>query len=492
MTTNPLLCVTVTAPTTAELRRRRDLITEADIVELRIDSVDDPDVAAALDGRRLPVIVTCRAGWEGGGFQGSEEERRRLLHQALDLGADYVDVEWRADFSDLVSRDGGRRIVLSSHDFAGVPADLDERARAMRSTGAAVIKIAVKANRLSDCLTLLDLSRTFGEEQRAVLIAMGEAGLTTRILAQRFGSAWTYAGGVLDVGQVGARKLLEQFRFRSIDANTAVYGLVGLPVAHSVSPAMHNAAFGAAGLNAVYLPLPAADVDDFVAFARGFGLKGASVTIPYKVPLMERVQQVDPVARQVGALNTLKMDGEVWSGRNTDVSGFLQPLRDRHVTVRGKRAAILGAGGSARAVAVALASEGATVAVYARDVEKARDVASLVGGTAATLPPASDSWDLLVNCTPLGMHPRINQSPLAASAVTRGLVYDLVYNPAVTRLMRDAATAGADTIGGLDMLVAQAREQFEWWTGVSSPASVMRAAASRRLSEFNSDEDHLV
>jgi shikimate dehydrogenase len=271
-----------------------------------------------------------------------------------------------------------------------------------------------------------------------------------------------------------------------------VYGVVGRPVAHSVSPVMHNAAFAGTGMNAVYLPLPAADVDDFLTFAAGFDVKGASVTIPYKVPLMDRVQNLDPIARRVGALNTLKRDGNGWSGRNTDVAGFLQPLRDRRVMLAGRRAAIIGAGGSARAVAVALASEGAEVTVYARDLARAQTVASLAGGAAATLPPQPGAWDLLVNCTPIGMHPRTDQSPLPSAALAGGLVYDLVYNPAVTRLLRDAATAGADTIGGLDMLVAQAREQFEWWTGVQPSAGVMRAAASRRLSEFNTDEDHLV
>jgi 3-dehydroquinate dehydratase/shikimate dehydrogenase len=476
----------------SELRRRRDLITDADLVELRLDSVDDPDVAAALSGRTLPVVVTCRASWEGGGFTGSEEERRRLLKQALDLGADYVDVEWRAGFDELLAYEHGRRIVVSAHDFHGVPADLREQARAMRATGAAVVKLAVKASRLTDCLTLMELSRSFGANERAVLIAMGDAGLPTRVLAHRFGSAWTYAGGVRDVGQVSARTLLEQFRYRSISAATGVYGLVGRPLGHSVSPAMHNAAFAGAGLDAVYLPLPAADADDFVAFARAFGLKGASVTIPYKVSLFDRVQDADDLARTVGALNTIRMDGDRWSARNTDVAGFLQPLRDRRVTVAGRRAAILGSGGSARAVAVALSSQGAHVTVHARDAGKAAPVASLVAGTVGPFPPPAGSWDLLVNCTPLGMQPRIDQSPMPASALQRGLVYDLIYNPAVTRLLRDAATAGCDTIGGLDMLVGQAQEQFEWWTGTRPPAGVMRAAASRRLSEFNTDEDHVV
>ncbi len=494
MTTTPLLCVTVTAPTTAELRRQRDLVTEADLVELRLDSVSDPNVAAALDGRRGPVIVTCRARWEGGGFQGPEEDRRHLLRQALDLGAEYVDIEWRAHFDDLVAHEQGARILLSSHDFTGVPADLEDQARAMRATGARIIKIAVKASRLSDCLPLLSLGRTFDEAapQRPVLIAMGEAGLATRILAQRFNSAWTYAGAVRDVGQISVSKLLQQFRYRAVTARTDIYGLLGRPVAHSVSPAMHNAAFGAAGLDAVYLPLPAADADDFLAFAEALGVAGASVTIPYKVALFERASEVDDLARRLGAVNTLKRGAHGWAARNTDVAGFLQPLWDRSVPMRGRRAAILGAGGSARAVAVALAGEGAHVTVHARNTAQAEAVARLVGGEVGAFPPGDGSWDLLVNCTPIGMHPRVDQSPVQSSSLTRGVVYDLIYNPPVTRLLRDAATAGCDTIGGLDMLVAQAQAQFEWWTGGRPAPGVMRSAALKRLSEFNADEDHLV
>jgi shikimate dehydrogenase len=266
-----------------------------------------------------------------------------------------------------------------------------------------------------------------------------------------------------------------------------------LPVAHSLSPAMHNAAFAAAGIDAVYLPLPATDVDDIVEFARAFGLAGASVTIPYKVALFDRVQDVDDLSRAVGALNTVRIEGDRWSARNTDVAGFLQPLRDRQVPLAGRRAAILGAGGSARAVAVGLASRGALVSVHARDARKAQVVATLASGVVGPFPPPPDSWDLLVNCTPVGMHPRIDQSPLpSASLPTRGVVYDLIYNPATTRLLRDAATAGCDTIGGLDMLIGQAGEQFEWWTGTRPQSGVMRAAATKRLSEFNADEDHFV
>ena len=200
----PLLCVTVTAATTAELRRRRDEATAADLVELRLDALRDPDVMGALSGRKSPVVVTCRPRWEGGEFQGSEEERRRLLAAALASGAEYVDVEWRARFDDLTAGPHAARVVLSMHDFEGVPDDLTSKLRAMRSTLAGFVKVAITAKRLTDCVALLDLAPEARRSGRLVLLAMGDYGLTTRILAGRYGSAWTYAGALRSVGQITA------------------------------------------------------------------------------------------------------------------------------------------------------------------------------------------------------------------------------------------------------------------------------------------------
>ncbi len=485
---NASLCLTVAAPTTAELRRQRDEAAGADLIELRLDTVADPDVAGALAGRRRPVIVTCRPTWEGGRFAGSEDERRRLLREALTLGAEYVDVEWRAGFDDLILQ-GGRRVVVSLHDFAGVPRDLADQARAMRRTGAGIVKMAVRTERLSDCLPLLDI----GQESRgdAVLIGMGEPGIATRVLAARFGSRWTYAGEQAQVGQLALGVLRDLYRFSRLTDTSDVYGLVGSPVSHSVSPAMHNAAFRAAGIDAVYLPLRAADADDFLTFAHALGVKGASVTIPFKVALFDRVDECDPVARRIGAINTVRVIDHRWVGGNTDAAAFLPPLRQR-LPLAGARVAVLGAGGAARAVAIALASSGAAITVHARNRRQAEDVAMTVSGRAGALPPEPGSWDVLVNCTPVGMHPHVEETPLRADQLTGRCVYDLVYNPPMTRLLREAAQAGCQTIGGLEMLVGQAQEQFEWWTGTRPPAGVMREAALKRLAEFMHDEDHVI
>ena len=474
------LCVTVTADTTAELRTRRDQVGHADLVELRLDTVRDPSAAAALAGRRTPVIVTCRSKAQGGHFQGSEDERRAILSEALALGAEYVDLEWQGGCVDLLDRTGGRRVVLSHHDFTGIPTDLQTLTQAMLGSGAEIVKVAVMASRLSDCVTL----RALGGNSRVpmVLIAMGEAGIPSRVLANWMGSCWTYAGEGAAPGQLSAERMHDEFRFRRIGARTEIYGVLGKPVSHSVSPSMHNAAFRATHRDAVYLPLAAADFDDFLSFADAVGLRGASVTAPFKVAAFERADECDPVSRRIHSVNTLCRDGSRWLGSNTDVSGFLAPL-ESSMDLRGARAAILGAGGAARSVSVALASAGMRVTIAARRQDQAQSVAALTGAAVSSWPPAPASWDLLVNATPVGTAPRSHESPLSSSYRFRSgtIVYDLVYNPPQTQLLTDAANAGCRTIGGLDMLIAQAQAQFEWWTGQRPADRVMRDAAMARL-----------
>lgn len=475
------LCVTVTADTTAELRTQRDQVADADMVELRLDTVKDPSAAAALAGRTKPVIVTCRPQSEGGHFKGSEEERRAILTDALNLGAEFVDLEWKGSCADLLHLTGGRRIVLSHHDFTGVPSDVHQLAHAMLGSGAAVVKLAVMASQLSDILTL----RHIGQRSPVpmALIAMGEAGIASRILATWMGSCWTYAGHGVAPGQVPAGVLRDEYRFPHISERTAIYGLLGKPVSHSVSPAMHNAAFRAADLDAVYLPLAAADYGDFLAFASAVGLAGASVTAPFKVDAFNNVDDSDALGSRIQSVNTLRRDGERWLGTNTDVAGFLTPL-ESVMPLRGQRATILGAGGAARSVAVALASAGARVSIAARRAEQAQSVAARSGAAVVAWPPAAASWDLLVNSTPIGTSPNVTASPLPEGYDFNGdgLVYDLVYNPPRTALLAQAARAGCKTLGGLDMLVAQAQAQFEWWTGQRPADRVMRDAAMARLS----------
>jgi 3-dehydroquinate dehydratase / shikimate dehydrogenase len=474
------LCVTVTAATMAELRQRRDEITNADLVELRLDTVRDASVAGALSGRGLPVIVTCRPRWEGGGFDGSEEERHRILLDAQRLGAEYVDVEWKAGFHDLVA--AGRGVVLSHHDFRGIPDDLDGRAAAMRATGAEVIKIAAMAHELADCVHLLALARQQASVGPTVVLAMGEAGVTSRILAARFGSCWTYAGSAAAPGQLPASRLLDEFGFADLTATTALYGVVGKPIAHSVSPAMHNAAFRAAAIDAVYVPLAAATFSDFLTFADGLMVQGASVTAPFKLDALSHATLCDHEGQQVGAVNTLRREDGGWAAINTDISAVVAPLQ-RLTDLHGRRVTVLGAGGAARAAVQALRGAGAHVSIAARDRERAEAAGRMAGAATTTWPPPAGSWDVLINATPIGTSPHVADTPLPGGPFTGQIVYDLVYNPQETRLLREASAAGCRTIGGLDMLVAQAERQFEWWTRRHAPEHVMRQAALRALEQ---------
>jgi 3-dehydroquinate dehydratase/shikimate dehydrogenase len=479
-----LLCATVTASTMAGLIEARDRASVvADLVELRLDGVEDLDVQGALVGRRGPVIVTCRPGREGGRFDGAEEERIEVLARAATLGAEYVDIEWDSAHMPLVARRGGRGVVVSSHDFDGLPADLQARFAAMRATGAEVVKIAVTARGLADNLPLLALGRESVGQGRVALVAMGDAGLPSRVLAARFFSCWTYSGDAVAPGQMTPERMVSEFRFRALTAASRVFGLVGRPVGHSVSPAMHNAAFDATGVDAVYLPFAARDMADFLRFAEAMGVAGASVTAPFKPDALRDADEADEPARRCGAANTLLMAGGRWTARNADIDGFLDPIDSRGIALRGMRCAVVGTGGAARAVVVALARRGAVVTVYGRREEGARQVAGLAdGGVARVGVPSAGTFDLLVNATPVGMWPAVEAAPVEPSALSGGgIVYDLVYNPQRTALLRQAEAVGCVAISGLEMLTAQAARQFEWWTGMKAPREVMRAAAVERL-----------
>ena len=477
-----LLCETVTGQSMADLRAARDAAV-ADMVEVRLDGIADLDVAGALQGRSKPVLVTCRPEWEGGRFTGAEEARHRILAEALARGAEFVDVEWatlhgihKPRFDDIVRTDPSR-IVVSSHDFTGVPLDVEARAADMRSYGAAVIKIAVMPHALRETLPLLAIAREGG----AVVVGMGDAGVPTRLLAARYGSRWSYAGNGIAPGQIPAQRMLTQFRFRNITPSTRIFGVVSSTALHSFSPLMHNAAFAADGIDAVYVPLQTTEFGDFDEFAAALGVEGVSVTIPFKGDALRAASRADDLTREVGAANTLRratasggQDG--WEATNTDVAGFLAPLDEAFGRPLAEaRASVIGGGGSARAVVVALLSRGAHVSVHTRRRDQAQAVTEALGAQIGAWPIPPD-WDLLVNCTPLGSPTLRDESPLPGGPFNGEIVYDVTYGTGESRLLREAAAAGCRTLDGLPMLVAQAERQFEWWIGRPPRPGVMRSA----------------
>ncbi|MEO6223461.1 MAG: type I 3-dehydroquinate dehydratase [Vicinamibacterales bacterium] len=460
---------TVTAVDTASLRRRRDAVAGADIVELRLDYVRDLDVAGALRDRTRPVVVTCRPTWEGGEFDGAEEARRRVLEEAVALGAEFVDVERRAEWRpDLAG--SKTALVLSDHEFTSVPDDLDARVDAMRRERPGIVKISAMTQSATDCLRLRDAANG---QPGTVMIGMGPFGRISRALPAHFGSCWTYAGNAAP-GQYSTEELIQQFRVRDIGPATQLFAVTGQPLEHSASPVMHNAAFKALGIDAVYVPLQAGSVADAMTVADELRVRGLSVTSPLKRGWPVTLD--DAASRELGAVNTLKREAGAWLGRNVDGDGFLDAFDARGIVLSGKRVVILGAGGAARAVGRALIGRGSTVAFSARRHDEAVRLAEALGADVATWPPKG-RWDVLVNSTPVGTWPDVTARPFIDPAVQSGIVYDLVYNPEETALQRDARATGAVTIGGLEMLVGQAVRQSEWWTGRTPPPALMTEAA---------------
>lgn len=460
-------------------------VPHADLLELRLDPLGEASrgrIDEFLGRAPLPVVAACRRRRDGGSFEAGEEARTALLRRAMDAGAAYVDVEIDTPAESLI-RPGATRFVLSHHDPASVPADLEAIASRLRARGDVWMrKVAVAGARATDCLRIRSLLARPGPALAA--FCMGETGRLSRILARAWGSAATYgaAGDVAGApGQLPVAELDEVYREDSLGPETRLVGLLGHPVAHSLSPRIHNAAFRHLGLDWVYLPLESPDAGDGLRTAQELHFRGLSVTLPHKEAVLEHVTRRDGMVSRVEAVNTVVLEGAAVIGWNTDVEAALEPLRSV-MRLSGARAAILGTGGAARALAHGLRAAGAEVAVFGRRGERARRLAQEVGGAGGALEEVQGHpQDLLVNATPVGMWPEVARVPVPAAWVHAGVVYDLVYNPRPTRLLREAARAGSATLDGTAMFLAQAAAQFRIFTGEDAPEAVMRAALDAAL-----------
>ncbi len=496
------ICVPVRAPRPEQLIGAIDVAAHhGNFVEVRADYLSEPE-AALPTVRALSVdlqsrsIITLRSAEQGGQLPHSEDVRRRFWSAATRLPNLLFDVELDLlQKSDDLSFDLSR-VICSHHDFTRVPEDLDEIYERMAATQARIIKIAVRATDATDCLSIFKLLERAARERRELIaIAMGQPGLMTRVLGPARGSFLTY-GSIDDEsatapGQITADDLRNLYRIGSIDSETQIAGIIGNPVEHSLSPHLHNAAFAEADVNAVFVPF---EVDDVAAFLQRmvrpgsreieWKLRGLSVTAPHKSTVIGELHWIDAAAREIGAVNTIVIEEDELRGYNTDTTGFVAPLHRALGAIRDSRCAVIGAGGAARAAVWALKKEGADVTIFARDRTKAEFLSKNFGVKYQELSPRGFAgYDMLVNATPLGMRGSRQNETIVTAEQLRGvrLAYDLVYNPSETRFISEANAAGCETIGGLEMLIAQAVEQFKLWTGKSPNVDVMRASATRRL-----------
>jgi 3-dehydroquinate dehydratase/shikimate dehydrogenase len=500
---NGKICVSVCAENADKfISKIKQAAEYADVIELRFDCLNENDLDAVLAqipeidiGK--PLLATFRSP-EQGGNRGITIEQRKEFWRNLPTSFWAVDLE--EDIAEIKTDTGSR--IASFHHFSGVPKDLRE-IYARIAAQDAIVKIAVQAEDITDTVPLWGLAeQAKSDGKKLIPIAMGEAGKWTRILGLAHGSPLTYAslesGGETAPGQISAKDLTKLYRAKTLGENTSVYGIIGGNTSYSMSPYIHNTAFAAKDLNNVFVPLQTANLDEFIRRmvkpkTREIELNfaGFSVTAPHKQGIIRHLDEIDESAKTIAAVNTIKVVGGKLHGFNTDAEGFIRPLKDIYNDLNSARVAVVGAGGAARACIYALRKEGSDVTIFARDPEKARDLAQEFDTKIETLPKTQNQkpetgfshYDIVVNTTPLGTKGVSETESVATADQLRDvkLIYDIVYNPPETRLLREAKTAGAQTINGLEMLIGQAVKQFEIWTEKDAPVEEMRQAALRRL-----------
>lgn len=465
------------------------------LVELRLDYIGRAvNLKRLLDDRPCAVIATARRRVDGGRWDRSEDERLTLLRSAIVAGVEYVDIE--ADVAGSISRYGHTKRIISFHDFEETPQNLETLHAAMVAEDADIVKIATMANRFSDNLRMFELLQKV--KTPTIGLCMGEIGLVSRLLAGRFGSPFSFATfsteRVLAPGQINWRQMKDLYRYESITPETELFGVVGDPVGHSHGPVIHNQAFITDQLNACYLPLhvPADELQELVQHCPQLGIRGLSVTIPHKEHALDLCNQAESAATGIGAVNTLLMDDDQVLGYNTDYRAAMDcimaafPLTAGQDKYENFPVLILGAGGVARAIGWGLKNRSATITIAGRTEQRARALAKELGCNAI-------SWDrrydvkprLLVNCTPIGMFPKWDDTPYEFQQLSVGsgmVVFDTIYNPEQTLLIKEAKRVGCRVITGVDMFVRQACYQYKLFTGKEPRPDEMRSAIKHATS----------
>jgi 3-dehydroquinate dehydratase / shikimate dehydrogenase len=484
----PRVCVAVTASDPAELAEKAEsLLRDNSFLEFRLDYLSRPVLALPRIKRLIEshagvvAIATCRRAASGGKFRGSIASQLDLLSKAAAAGCQLVDVEYQTAVKckpqQLQKLRGRAALILSFHDFRGTR-KLDETLHKMQAVPADFYKIVSTATTLSDNVTMIKFLDRESDKHSLVGLCMGEQGIISRVLGVHSGSLFTFAavspGEETAPGQVTAHALRGVYRIDQVDAATRVYGVAGDPVAHSLSPAIMNAAFRRENVNGVYLALHAKTIKDLMTCVREIPIHGLSVTMPYKQAILPYLDNADAHTHRIGACNTVvrAQDGKLY-GFNTDTSGVVRPLERRLSTLEGARILVVGAGGAARAAVFGLKERGAEVYILNRSTATGQKLARQARARSVKRHDLKKlAFDVIINATPIGMG-NTRDTPLQAQEINARFVFDLVYDPAETLLLKLARERGAQIIPGIEMFVQQAARQFEIWTGKPAPQDEM-------------------
>jgi len=483
------VCVAIAGSTPTEmLEKATSVVKELPFLEFRLDYLEKPLLALPrfkqffADNTAATGIATCRRSANGGKFAGSLTAELEILTKCAEAGFHLVDLELESAESlkkgDLQKlRDSGIGLLISHHDFNGTR-DLDDIFRRIEAFHPDFIKVVPTAKSLIDNLTLIRFLERMSDHSNIIGICMGDAGIISRVLGVRAGSAFTFAAATLGEetgpGQIAARTLIETYRIDQVDAATKVYGVAGNPIRSSLSPIMMNTAFRRETVNAVYLALQTTKLSDLIKLVHEIPIQGISVTMPLKQDILTHLERTDPLSARIGACNTVlrAQDGKLY-GFNTDVAGIIGPLEKR-MSLAGAKVLVLGSGGAARAAVFGLREKDANVFIMNRTAETAQKLARQSGShTIRKDALAKTSFDAIINATPVGMAGNKAAPLLEAKDLNTKLVFDLVYNPLETPLIHLARQMSIPIITGIEMFVHQGARQFEIWTGKPAPEEEM-------------------
>lgn len=465
-----MICVVIKGPTYQEAHQQiLKAIPYADLVELRLDFFTTLDLNALKDLRTqfsIPMIFTLRSKQQGGNYSQAEEQRLEDIRKLASLKPEYLDLEndLSKDFVKEISKHSEIKVILSYHNFETTPDDLEALLLEMRSIPAAFYKIAVTAPNSLDAMRLLCLAKN--NDGKLIAISMGAHGQISRIVAPVMGCPFTYAalddGQTSAPGQLTAQTLLEQYHYRSLNSQTTVYGLIGDPVDQSISDVTHNNLLEACGLNSVYVKIqvPPAELEQFLKLAKKLPFRGLSVTMPLKEHILPFLDNINPQAQDIRAVNTLVFEDGKITGFNTDGIGASNAI-EKHCKVQDKRIVILGAGGAAKAIVLEAKRRGAFVSILNRDADKARELAQRLQCVGKGLDEmavcAEEGYDILINCTPVPLP--INAQDILSTAV----IMDIKTKPMETELIKQALKKGCRIVYGYEMFLEQALGQFNLW-----------------------------
>src|SRR5579864_1372485 len=494
----PRVCVAVVGSDGNEMVEKAEtLVRDNSFLELRLDYLSKPGLALAKIKRFTEshpgtvVVATCRRVASGGKFKGSIASQLDILGKAAAAGCQLVDIELQTarnckpeQLQKLRTRSA---LILSFHDFRATK-NLDETLEKMLAYPADFYKLVSTATTLSDNVAMIKFLAREGDRHSLVCMCMGEQGIISRVLGVRAGSVFTFAsagaGQETAPGQVSAQELRNVYRIEQVDVATRVYGVVGDPIAHSLSPAIMNAAFRRENVNAVYVALHAKTLKDLLTCVREIPIHGISVTMPYKEAILPHLDNTDAHTTKIGACNTVvrAQDGKLY-GFNTDAAGIVRPLERRLNTLEGARILVLGAGGAARAAVFGLKERGSEVYILNRTAAAAKKLAHQARARIIKRPDLKKlAFDVIINATPVGMG-NSRESPLQEQEINARYVFDMIYDPPETRFLKVAKERGAQIIPGIEMFVHQAARQFEIWTGKPAPWDEMLRVVLLALQE---------